>query len=146
MLDPQFRVVSFSFPRQRRLLNAGEFRHVFDQACYKAYCPGLLLLAAPSQTEEARVGFVIGKKHVRLAVNRNRIKRVVRDSFRHHQHDLPPLDIIVLAVKGAANIDTQQLHGQLDKAWRQLCRKAQTKSHQDGQAPRTRNRADKHQA
>lgn len=92
------------------------------------------------------MGFVIGKKHVRLAVNRNRIKRVVRDSFRHHQHDLPPVDIIVLAVKGAANIDTQQLHGQLDKAWRQLCRKAQAKSHQDGQAPKTRNRAAKHQA
>lgn len=39
--------------------------------------------------EQAKLGFIIPKRLVRLSVRRNTIKRVLRESFRQHQHSLP---------------------------------------------------------
>lgn len=43
-----------------------------------------------------RLGMAISKKHCRKATVRNRIKRIVRESFRHHQGQLVGLDIVVI--------------------------------------------------
>lgn len=72
---------------------------------------------------ETRIGFVIGKKHVKLAVNRNRYKRMFRESFRLQQHQLPAVDIIVLAIKGADQKPADTFHQQLEQAWPQLRRR-----------------------
>ena len=51
----------------------------------------------------ARLGIAVGKKHVRRAVDRNRIKRQVRETFRHHAAMLGGIDVVVLArFNGAA--------------------------------------------
>ena len=114
---------NFGFPRSLRLLKPGDFRYVFENTRYKVFCPGFLLLAAPAKQAETRLGFVIGKKNIKLAVNRNRYKRMFRESFRKNQHDLPAVDIIVLAVKGANQVTTEELSQHLPKAWLQLCRR-----------------------
>lgn len=113
-------MTSYGFPRKLRLLNAGDFRHVFENTQAKAYCPGFLLLAAPGSREETRLGFVISKKHVRLAVQRNRFKRLFRESFRLQQQALPPVDIIVLAIKGARHTQPEDVCSALNPAWKQL--------------------------
>mgnify|MGYP001268912568 CR=1 FL=1 len=114
---------NFGYPRQLRLLKPGDFRYVFENTRYKVYCPGFLLLATPSRHEVTRLGFVIGKKNVKLAVNRNRIKRIFRESFRLNQHQLPSIDIIVLAIKGASQVTTDELSKSLTEAWPQLGRR-----------------------
>lgn len=84
----------FDFSRQRRLLNAGDFRRVFDQADFKISDQHLLILARPSLDENSRLGLVIAKKGIKLAVHRNRVKRVMRDSFRTlctHANEFSPL-------------------------------------------------------
>ena len=49
---------------------------------------------------EARLGLVVGKKQLKRAVDRNRLKRIVRDLFRRRRADLPAYDLVVrLAVK-----------------------------------------------
>ena len=113
-------MTSYGFPRKLRLLNAGDFRYVFENSVCKAYCPGFLLLAAPGRQEETRLGFVIGKKHVKLAVKRNRFKRIFRESFRLNQHQLPSADVIILAIKGAGQTSPDETALSLDKAWKQL--------------------------
>ena len=48
---------------------------------------------------QARLGIVVAKRNVRLAVARNRIKRLVRETFRHQQQRLNGLDIVVVVKK-----------------------------------------------
>jgi ribonuclease P protein component len=54
------------------------------------------------------------------AVERNRIRRVIRESFRLHQHEIPALDLVVSArtrVRGAAS---SLLRAQLEPLWQEV--------------------------
>ena len=108
------------FPRQVRLLNAAQFKAVFDDAPFRASCPELLLLSRPNGLEYARLGIVVGKKNCRLAVQRNRAKRQIRESFRHTQSALAGLDIIVLARRGIAELDNGTITQHLTRLWNRL--------------------------
>lgn len=108
------------FPRQLRLLTAGEYRYVFDQASYKVHGKGLLVLARSNSLGHPRVGLVFSKKNVRRAVDRNRLKRLVRESIRLQQHRLPAVDVVVLARHGVNELNNGTLHRQLHGMWRRL--------------------------
>lgn len=124
----------YDFPRTARLLSSGEFRRVFEQTDFRAPHPFFLMLATRSSQESARVGLVVAKKNVRKAVDRNRIKRLIRESFRHHLPELPSLDIVVLVRKEAAQADNGQLLMALDKLWSRLIRQA-TEAASKSEAP-----------
>ena len=47
----------------------------------------------PRQTE-ARLGLIIPKRLAQRAVTRNQIKRILRESFRLHRHELPVRDYV----------------------------------------------------
>ncbi|WP_076714040.1 ribonuclease P protein component [Motiliproteus sp. MSK22-1] len=110
----------FPFPRSSRLLNAGDYKTVFDGAEVKVSDKHLLILARPNQLSHPRVGLVIAKKHIRLAVHRNRVKRVIRESFRLTSSRLPNLDIVVLARKGMGELDNRSLHQLANNSWTRL--------------------------
>lgn len=55
------------------------------------------VLARDNGREYPRLGIAVGKKRVRRAVTRNRIKRLVRESFRQHAATLGGVDVVVLA-------------------------------------------------
>ena len=114
----------YGFPRQVRLLSAEDYRNVFNDVTCKVSNRHILLLARESNTQHARVGLVVAKKNVRKAVERNRFKRLVRDSFRLHQHNLEPLDIVVLSRPGIAELDNQTIFNQLEKLWHRLNKRA----------------------
>jgi len=103
----------FPYPKTLRLLHPSEFKVVFDQSDCKTSCREFLLLARFNNKTQSRLGLVIGKKSVRRAVARNLIKRVMREQFRLRQHDLPALDLVLLARRGADNLDSVQLAVQL---------------------------------
>jgi ribonuclease P protein component len=66
---------------------------------------------------------VIGKKNIRLAVNRNYVKRHIRESFRHHQQQLQGLDVIVLARRGLDECSSRSIDTLLAKQWQKITRK-----------------------
>ena len=113
-------MAGFVFPRGSRLLNAGDYRTVFNGAKLKVSDRDLLILATPNQLPYPRLGLVIAKKNVRLAVQRNRVKRIIRESFRLQQSTLPNVDIVVLARKGLGDLDNPSLHRLIDQSWQRL--------------------------
>ena len=69
---------------------------------------------------EPRLGFAISRQRVRKAVGRNRLRRLVRESFRHIRTDLPPLDIVVMARDAAGPAAAAELATSLDRHWQRL--------------------------
>jgi len=126
-------VTKHAFPKSLRLLHSGDFQLVFDTPPFRASHQHLLILARPNSRENARLGLVIAKKHVRFAVHRNRIKRLIRESFRHQQESLRGLDVIVLARKGLGELDNARIRGQVDQQWQRIIRKfAQSRTAENG--------------
>lgn len=116
----------YRFPRTHRLLRPAEFQTVFDSTAFKVGEQHFLLLVRPNGLDRPRLGLVIAKKKVRLAVERNRLKRTIRTSFRLHQGTLPPVDLIFMARNDLGSLASAELALQLEKSWKRLARKAVT--------------------
>jgi len=115
-------VVSRGFGREKRLLTPRQFKAVFDSPSGKAPGKSVLLLARNNELDHSRLGLVIGKKSVKLSVERNRLKRQIRDSFRLNQDNLVGWDIVVVARKGLGDLQNAELAQQFGKLWKRLAR------------------------
>lgn len=107
------------FSRTLRLLKPVEYKQVFDGAT-RVVTRYLTLLARPNNLSHPRLGLAISRKSVRSAVNRNQIKRQVRESFRLNQELLGGIDIVVMARGGIQSWNWQDLRSTLDDKWREL--------------------------
>ena len=82
------------FRKTYRLHQTEEFSSVIRFRC--SVCGEFLhIFAKPNGLSHPRLGLVIAGKVERLAVNRNRVKRVLREVFRARQEDLAGLDLVV---------------------------------------------------
>ena len=116
--------MDLGFAPEHRLLTPAQFKNVFDGATCKASGPNVLLLSRHNDLTHARLGLVIAKKNIRRAVDRNRVKRIARESFRHHRAELDHLDIVVLARRGLGELDNAALHALFQDMWRRLSKSA----------------------
>lgn len=89
-------MVRYTFLRELRLLTPKDFKTVFDNPI-RASSPSLTVLARDNSLNHPRLGLVVPKKALHKAVSRNRIKRLIRNTFRLNQNDLPYLDYVVIA-------------------------------------------------
>jgi ribonuclease P protein component len=118
--------VSQEFGRDKRLLIPRQFKAVFDSPSGKIPGKNVLLLARENGLDHPRIGMVIGKKSVKLSVERNRLKRLIRESFRLHQELLGGWDIVVVARKGMSDSDNVETSRQFSKFWKRLLRAQKT--------------------
>jgi ribonuclease P protein component len=70
--------------------------------------------------DHARLGLAISKRVSKRAVERNRIKRLLRESFRRVRHQLPPVDLMVMAREQAAGVPGAELLREIDGLWKKL--------------------------
>jgi len=119
------RIHGHAFSKSMRLLNSNDFQTVFDDAPLRTSHQHFLFLARQNQLDCPRLGLVIAKKHIRHAVDRNRMKRLIRETFRAKQQQLAGIDVIVLARKGMHETTNVMLIEQLNKQWQGLIRKFQ---------------------
>ncbi len=63
----------------------------------------------------ARLGLAIAKKRAKRAVDRNRLKRVAREAFRHRREELSGLAIVVMNRDPAAAAGTAELRMAFDR-------------------------------
>ena len=80
----------------------------------------MTLIAIPNELQHPRLGLAISRKVARTAVARNRIKRVIRESYRLRQTRLGSLDIVVLGRAGVASQSKKMLHDELENLWKEL--------------------------
>ncbi|WP_328190196.1 ribonuclease P protein component [Marinobacter sp. OP 3.4] len=112
-----------SFPKSSRLLRPADYSGVFNNVRVRVPHRHFLILAAPNTLGQPRLGLIFSKRNLKHAVQRNRVKRLVRESFRH-RNDLGSLDIVVLGRQNLATQDNQALHRALDSLWQKLAGKS----------------------
>ncbi|WP_111860501.1 ribonuclease P protein component [Acinetobacter sp. CFCC 10889] len=112
----------YSFSPAVRIHCAADYKSVFDGALFKVHQPHFLFLAKIAEQPNSRLGIVVAKKKVRRAHERNRIKRLARESFRLNQQNIDLLDIVVMPKMGIEAIPNAELHQQLQFAWQKLQR------------------------
>lgn len=107
------------FTPAQRLHNKSDFDRVYRDA--KRFTDALFaVFVHRSGAPGARLGLSIGARVVGNAVRRNRVKRLIRESFRLHQHDLPFVDIVVNARAGARNADNASIVRSLERHWQSV--------------------------
>lgn len=121
-------MTTFKYPRSVRLLTGEDFQTVFNDAQVKVPDQHLLLLTRPNSLGHPRIGFVVSKKNIRQAVHRNRVKRIIRENFRLNQHNLPAVDIVVLARRGLGELERDTLHTLCTRSWSRLRKRAKQRT------------------
>ena len=77
-----------------------------------------VVITEPVRSGSSRIG-ITASRHVGGAVVRNRVKRLVREFFRRHQHRiLPPQDVLVIARPAAAQAAYSDVQRELARALR----------------------------
>jgi ribonuclease P protein component len=110
---------SYHFPSCLRLKAANEFNYVFSRPA-KTSAKYLGIYYRKSQLGYPRLGLVVAKKHIKKAIDRNRIKRLIRESFRLNRHVLPVCDYVVVIYQGIADLTNKEIREQLNKQWQKL--------------------------
>ena len=107
---------SFAFPREARLLDGAAFSVVFrrNRRLTDRYWT---LLCHDAGKGGARLGLAIAKKRAKRAHDRNRIKRVARESFRYHRSALGNRHFVLMNRDAAATATPAELRVALDRLW-----------------------------
>ncbi len=109
----------YTFPSSLRLLAAAEFQRVWKTG-KRLSSPSLTLVSCDNSLGYPRLGISISKKYVPLAVNRNRLKRLARETFRIRQDTLGGKDIVLVAYKGADAIPPAEQYSRFNSLWDRL--------------------------
>ncbi|MHC4232399.1 MAG: ribonuclease P protein component [Planctomycetota bacterium] len=106
--------------RKRKLTKPTEFKRVFKNPVVSSdHC--FKVLARTNDKQHPRLGMAVSRQVDKRAVGRNRIKRVIRESFRHWcSVDCPNLDIVVLPRRETATICNSRLTRSLQDHWSRL--------------------------
>lgn len=103
-------------PRSLRLRSAREIRAVLKQG-QRVSDRLLTIHARPNGLPQPRLALAVSRKVSPKAVVRNRLKRLIRESFRHGQGRLAGLDVVVVPRPTATGVDSAQLRDSLEKLW-----------------------------
>lgn len=124
----------FCFGKTQRLLNANDFKVVFDNPSFKVHQANILFFVKMREPikvlsdfpeVDCRLGLAITKKKIKRANERNRLKRLVREQFRLCQHDFGYVcDVVVIVKIGTQSLTNAELLAQIQAGFEQVIHKA----------------------
>jgi ribonuclease P protein component len=107
------------FTPAQRLHNKSEFDRVYKDA--RRFADAMFaVFVRPNAGTSARLGLSIAARVIGNSVRRNLVKRLIRESFRHHQHLFPAVDIVVNGRGGARNADNKAIIRSLERHWQSV--------------------------
>lgn len=107
--------MQYTYPKSLRLLKRKQIDRIFKQAIPLKH-DGFLVLSRKNDLTHPRLGLIIAKKNIKLATQRNQLRRYLRESFRLNQAMLAGWDIVIL-VKKSDLLEEQDKLTCLDKLW-----------------------------
>lgn len=106
-----------SFPKELKIRKSSEYEEIFGTS-KRIRSKHFNILYVHNTLGYSRAGIVVGKKNVRSAVKRNRIKRLVREVFRQHKSLFDSLDLVFLAKKGSDNLNYKNVKREIEESIR----------------------------
>lgn len=98
-------------------MKKSDYDYVFEQA-KKIVTSEFIILHRENTLGHARLGLALSKKSIPKAHDRNRIKRLLRETFRTTR--LPAIDVVFLARHGVATVENKTLIAKLGTIWNKL--------------------------
>jgi ribonuclease P protein component len=103
----------YRLPKQAKILKTDDFSSVFNFR-KRIATTNLIMHYQPNSYQRARLGAVVSKKIAKLAVNRNYMKRVLRELFRLNQHHIAHVDLVIRVQKKFNKSDFIQIKQEFD--------------------------------
>ena len=108
------------FGRQHRLLAREQFDAVLRHPHIRMASGTFRLAACRNRVGFARLGLVVAKRVLRHSVDRNRVKRCIRETFRSAMNDLPAVDVVVRLATPPPDVRQTLPHEALNTLWQRL--------------------------
>lgn len=107
------------FPKEERILDRRDFLRAQGRG-KKVTTAHLIGVTVPSRVKRRRVGLTVSSK-VGNAVERNQVKRWLREIYRHEKDRLPEeIDLVIIAKTGAPRAGYWKLHREFLEIARRL--------------------------
>jgi ribonuclease P protein component len=119
-----------TFSRDYRLTRPADFDQLFKGGQRSAdRC--FTILYRPNGLDHPRLGFALAKRRIRRAVDRNRLRRRVRENFRLAAAELPAVDMVVMAKPGAESCRGVDLADSLKRHWNRIASATKARDRSD---------------
>lgn len=97
-----------SFPKSRRLLKKKNIHVVLKKGARKR-APFFSFFSLRNNEQHSRLGIIVSKRNVKLAVRRNAIKRLIREFFRTRTDEALKHDVVIVA-HAVGNVTRRDLY------------------------------------
>ncbi len=108
-----------SYSHKERLHSPNQFKSVFNKA-KKFRSETFTMLFRKNECDYPRLGIIVAKRKAKRAVDRNLIKRIIRESFRLNKSKIPANDYIVLLSKPIDDVSRNNFREQLNTLWNEV--------------------------
>jgi ribonuclease P protein component len=121
----------FLFRPCHRLHSGPEYDRVYRQGA-RAGDALFAVNVLPNAYGHARLGMSVGAKTVGNSVQRNRVRRLLREIFRHRREQLPAMDFVVTSRPGARSATRADIIASVERLLTVAVRKASTDTSRSG--------------
>jgi ribonuclease P protein component len=105
------------YTRRARLTNSSQYKAVYA-AAKRSGDQYFTVLMVPNGLSHARLGMAVARRSIPKSVDRSRLKRIIRESFRLHLANLHSYDLVVMCKPAARTAFNQVLFRALERHWR----------------------------
>ncbi len=107
------------FARPLRIRTADQYQAVFNHP-HRFSADNLVALCQHNTLDHARLGVSVSKASFKLAIDRNTVKRIIRESFRLRQASLKGLDIVIVVKQPRSTFSKRELRECIERLWRKV--------------------------